>query len=271
MIYCCGSSATIKGTLKLEDGQKSFELFSVYLLNENLGSLVDGNGNYVIDNVPMGKHILRINGLLYITQTDTVIIYDLNQTIICNAMIKVPWVESTNDIENYHKAIEKENTKQPILTLKLDCYTFREGFLTLHASMQNNSDISFTLLRVFECIEPIEAIVKDSKGTIVPRIMMRTDCVGEKIFPDRDDVISVPERQTIDYSPVKLWMYDFRELPAGKYTIMLKYRFQKPDRLCCYGFDAEYKTKYQEELNTLTTLLRGEYVSSNSITFENKH
>ena len=269
--FCCGLSATIKGTLKLDDNQKSFELFIVSLLNENLGSTVDQDGNYAIYNVPIGKHVVKFYGLTYISQTDTVIIIDSNQTAVCNATIKVPWVESPGNIEKYHQTIDAKNAKRPVLAINLECYTFREGFITIHASIRNNSDISLRVLRIFECIDPIEAIVKDDKGTIVRQNSMRSDCVGEKLFPDKDDVIRIPERQTIDYSPVKLWMYDFRSLPEGKYSITLKYKFKKSDRLCCYGFEADYKTRYQSELNTLITVLRGEYVSSNSIVFENKH
>jgi len=267
------SAAVIKGTVRSREDHKPVDpSCTVYFLNSRLGATTDQMGDYVINGVPIGRYIVRFSALTFITQIETVTVVDSNQTVICNIELQIPLIESTPAIEAYQHKLDSANSKNPILTFHLDCMVFRDGFVTIHSSMRNNSkEFSFHVLRICECLNPVEAIIKDSDGKTVPTNMMRIDCVGEKIYPDWYDQITVPEEQTIDYVPVKLEYYDFKQLPEGIYTIALKYKHHVPRQLCCHPYDADYRDKYKMTIQILLSSLRGEYVSSNTLTFDNKH
>ena len=264
-------AATIRGTIKFEDGAKSFEICAVRIIHGEVEGPVDRDGNFVINNVPIGKDILYLSAITYILQIDTIVIKNENQTVNLNITLRVPWVRSSASTEEYHHNIGLENEKSPIISINLDCFVFRDGFITVHPSFTNNSNIPLMILRIYGCINPIKAIVRDSSGEIIRPNMGRSDCLGVKIFPTRDDIINLPGHQTVDYPPAKLENYNFKLLPEGKYTIQLSYSFEKPERLCCYGFKSDYQEKYSDEIRTLTFVLRGYYISKNSITFINKN
>lgn len=271
--HCTLSAAVIKGSVKSREDHKPINPSCMaFILNSKLGSATDPSGNYFINNVPIGKHVVRFSAITFVTQIETIAVADSNETIICNVELQTPLLESTPAIEEYQRKLEAENSKNPILTIHLDCMVFRDGFVTVHSSMRNNSKAwSFNVMRICECLNPIEAIVKDTNGKMIRPNLMRIDCVGEKIYPDWYDQIRVPEDQTIDYVPVKLEYYDFRRLPEGIYTIALKYKHQVPHQLCCFSYGPDYREKYKATIEILLTTLRGEYVSSNTLTFNNKH
>jgi len=262
--------ATLKGTITLQDGQRSYELITVGIKGTVLGSLVDKNGLYEIEHVPIGRHIVAFYGLTYISKYDTLIVADSNSITIHNVTLNVPLVESNDSLEKYHQRIDRENEKQKVLQIELHGYSFVNGRLKIQVSMHNTSSMPLNILRVEQCILPIEAIVRDSAGKIVRPTEIRVDCVGEKIFPDSNDVITLPEGKTITYPAVMLDYYNFNILPTGKYDVLLKYIFHKPGRLCCYNFTSKYKETYADVIKTYISSLRGEYESVNMLTVENK-
>ncbi len=59
--------ATIEGNIKQIDGISSLSSVSVYLENTQLGTITNGNGNYVINNVPVGNYTLIASAIGYFT------------------------------------------------------------------------------------------------------------------------------------------------------------------------------------------------------------
>ena len=264
-------AAVIKGTVTGEGDAKPLVGVNVTVLGTKLGSSTTMDGTYRITGIPVGTHILRTTSLAFVTQTDTITVLDSADVVVHNVVLKIPWVESTPWREQYHQRLAEENLKAPILTMHIDYFSFRKGFVTLHVSMRNNSSMSISLLRVFEGINPTRVIVKDSAGKTIHANLTMADWVGQKIFPDRNDVIPISASETIDYPAVKVWNYDFSRLPEGTYSIAFVYTFQKPKQLCCYGFPPDYRKKYNDVIDVLTTVLRGTYVSTNTITIDNRH
>jgi hypothetical protein len=266
-------AATIKGTVTSREDHKPINPpCSVFVVGSKLGAFTDRSGQYAINGVPTGKYFVKFSALTFVSQTETVDVVDSNQIITCDVDLPVPLLETSLQIEDYQRKLAEENSTRPILTIQLDYMSFRDGFVTVHPSMRNCSkDLPFTVLRIVECLNPIEAIVKDSAGKIVRPNLVRIDCLGEKIYPDWYDQISIPEDRTIDYVPVILNNYDFRRLPEGRYSIALKYNHQVPHQLCCFSFEPDYREKYKVTIDVLLRTLRGEYVSTNTLTFVNKH
>ena len=265
------SGAVIQGNVTFADGEKSYEIVNVIIKGSKLGCVANRDGTYKINNIPAGKIIIIYAAISYVSQVDTIYISDSSQVVIHNAELQIPFVVSNSYVENYQNMIIEENKKNPVLSITLDCYSFRDGYVTVHANMRNNSLIDFSVLRIYQCINYVSAIVKDSSGNIIRPIRFAIDCMGEKEIPTRDDEIDIPAWQSVDYPPIKLTGYDFKKLPPGKYTIAIRYKFIRPERLPgTYGYDKDYKKRYEQEIHTLITTLRGEYVSENVLTVLNK-
>jgi Fe(3+) dicitrate transport protein len=60
--------ATIEGSIKQIDSTTALSGVSVYLEKTNLGAATNGNGNYIIKNVPTGNYTLVISAIGYFTQ-----------------------------------------------------------------------------------------------------------------------------------------------------------------------------------------------------------
>jgi len=233
------------------------------------GAAVDRNGSFEIKEIPVGTYIFRVSSRGYVSFMDTISLTQPNQLLVKNILLEPALVGSSPAREQYHQRLAEENAKQPILTIQLKSYTFKDGFITINPSVQNSSTVPIVLLRINECINPITPIVKDSTGEIIRSNLITIDCIG-KSFPDSTDTIEVQPSQTVDYPPVTLELYDFRLLPRGIYSISLVYRFRKPRQLSFTNIRPGYRTEYKSEIETITTALRGEFLSLNSIIFENK-
>jgi hypothetical protein len=91
--------------------------------------------------------------------------------------------------------------------------------------------------------------------------MGMVDCMGEKTCPDTTDLILIKPGTKINYPVTKLMFYNFSNIPKGKYSVKIKYEFEKPE---------EINTFYCRGNSTLKALisgLRGTYTSSNILTF----
>lgn len=233
------------------------------------GTSVDRNGSFEIKEIPPGTYMFRVSSFGYVSYTDTISISKPGEVLVKDVPLEPALVESTPAREQYHQRLAEENAKKSILTIQLENHTYNDGFITVNTFVHNSSSEPIVLLRINECINPITPIVKDSTGQIVRPNLFYFDCMGKSI-PNRSDTIQVQPSQAVDYPPVPLELYDFKKLPAGKYSIYLKYGFRKPRRLGSGNFRPDYRTEYESEIETLTTVLRGEFLSPNSIIFENK-
>jgi len=265
--------ANIVGVVKSKSDQKPYNLANLSLSNNNFNKVVsvDGRGRFTFDGIPAGKYVLKTNALGLVSRIDSISIKDSSKTYDLEIILSEAIIESNPETEKYHLQLLNENKKNPILTLTIEHFNFKNGIVTIYPSVRNNIDISFTLVRVFGCINYFSAVVRDGNGKVVDPNSHRIDCVGEKIYPTRDDLIIIPEEQTIDCPPVKLENYNFNLIPDGVYTLELVYKYEMPKYLCCESFRPDYRQQYEDVISTLITTLRGEYISSNKIKFENKH
>ena len=251
---------------------KPYDFANVRLENELLKKYasVDGKGHFSFEDVPPGNYVLTANALGLVSQSNSIHVVDSLKTYNLDIFLSEATVDSNPETEKYHQRLQKENNKFPILTLTIEHFVFRNGFVIVYPSVRNNTDMFFYMIRPFECINSFSAIIKDENGKDIGRNTARMDCVGEKIYPTRDDLIPIPEKQIVDCPPVTLEFYDFSRLPEGIYTLQLKYEYDKPPYLGGQSFGTDYRKVHQDEINTLIIALRGEYISSNSIEFKNR-
>ncbi len=166
-------------------------------------------------------------------------------------------------LEAYHTRLQQMNEKMPVMRINIDSlkeYTHR---LSAFLSITNTVNDSFYLFKSYPCFNKMIPEVSDSAGDKVKANLFIIDCVGEKTCPDENDLILIPPGGTVIY-PAELFFYNFERLPKGRYSIRMKYEFQKPEEintLFCWDDSA---------IDALITGLRGAYISDNTVTFINK-
>lgn len=261
---------TIEGTIVDQESRQPLVGAIVALRDLGLGTHTAGDGRYQFSGVPTGQHVLQVQLLGYVDELDTVSLADSDSMLVHDITLERPWIESTEERDAYHAALEKENRQEAVLSIHVDSFALHGGSVTLFTSMRNNSTLPISLLRVFQCIEPARAIVVDSTGKVVPEQAVWVDCVGEKVFPDSSDVIQIPPSGTIRYPALVVWQYDFTRLPAGVYSAAIEYTYSPPKAFCCYNFRTDYRSRYANNIFTMTSVLRGTYRSENTITILNK-
>jgi hypothetical protein len=180
-------------------------------------------------------------------------------------MLKSPLVDldsvSTPQLEAYHRKLEESNKTKPVMIINIDSLTFSNEYLTTYLSMKNNSYDSIYIFKNYLCFNVIKPIITNEAGELINRNTMMMDCVGEKTCPDATDLILIKPGKTISYPITKLQFYNFKVIPKGKYSIKIKYDFQKPE---------EINTFYCRNTDILIMGLRGTYTSSNELTFNNE-
>ncbi len=267
-------SATVTGFVKSQGTGKPVKSASVVITNHDgyvKGTTVIGEGLYIINDVKIGTYIIATGAAGFVTRTDTLVIRRAQTTYDVDIVLSEALVESNPITEDYHRQLRDMNAQYPIITMKIEHYMVRHGIMVIYPSVQNNTKFSFHIIRPLPCVNYFSAIVRDYYGKEVYTNYIRTDCVGEKLYPTREDRIQIPEQQTVDCPPVKLEFYNFNMLPKGTYTIRLKYHFEKSTLLAGLDCNPDYRKRYEDLISTLITTLRGEYESINIITYENNH
>jgi hypothetical protein len=266
-------AATVRGLVKYQRNGNPVSTALVQIRSQMpvYGAMTDHNGRYIIDDVKPGTYAVITIAAGCITRTDTLVIVNSRKTYRMDIKLFEPIINSDPVTEDYHRRLRSENDKHAILTLKITSYEINNGFLTVSTSIRNNSSNNFTIIRPSRTMNYFSAIIRDNRGKLIKPNTVMSDIVGEKIFPTGDDCITIPKQQIIDCPPFKLEFYNFNSFPQSRYTIRLKYRFEKPVSLGVYNFTPDYRDRYKDEINTLNTTLRGEYESSNIITIENEH
>jgi len=260
-------SASIEGFITDSEMNDPLIGANIIIIGTYTGAVTNVKGYYIIKDLSPGKYKLRSSYIGFKTRIDSVTIVDSNQIIKLNIKLKVPYVDlntmSTPKIEAYHKKLHEINKIKPVLLIDIDSLTYSKKFLTAHLSMKNNVDDSIYVFKNYPCFQVIFPIIKDSTGKLIRQNMGMYDCLGEKECPDLKDLILIKPGEKINY-PVKIMFYDFGKMPKGKYSIEIKYEFNNIEKFNTFFCGRKFNPI------ALVTGLRGSYVSSNSIEFNNK-
>jgi hypothetical protein len=257
--------ATLKGTVKNSRTGEILTGVNVQVLGTDLRAATDMNGFFVINGLPIGKHIVRTTFIVYKSSLDTITIIDPAEIIELNITLKSPIVDldsvSTPQLEAYHNKLEESNKTKPVMLIIIDSLTFSNDYLTTYLSMKNNSYDSIYIFKNYLCFNVIDPVITNEMGEVIKSNTTMMDCVGEKTSPDYTDLILIKPGETIKYPTTKLNFYSFKVIPKGKYSIKIKYEFPKPE---------EINTFYCGHIDVLIKGLRGTYISSNELTFIHK-
>ncbi len=268
-ISCRSNAAVIKG--KIIDSRTGDSLIGVLVRmpQAKLGASTDINGKYVLNNVPVGKHIINFLYIGYYTHIDTINIKSQDDTVTLSISLK-PLITDLDSVsspsnEAYHKKLEEFNKIKSVLSVTIDSLSYSNYFLTAFLSIKNNSYLSVYVLKNYPCFNVIFPLITDSTGKLIKRNRTMVDCMGEKTCADTTDLINIAPGNTIKYPPVKLMFFGFDEIKNGKYVVKIKYEFDKPKTINLFYCRSENNIK------ALISALRGSYISQNSKTFVNEY
>ncbi len=242
---------------------------NIFVLNTNLGTVTDVNGQFVINNIPMGKHVIRLTYIAYSTLIDTVEIKSLNDTLTLNFLLKPLIIDldsvSSPENEAYHKKLEDLNKIKPVLSINIDSLSYSNYFLTAFLSFTNESFLPLYVLKNYPCFNVIYPLITDATGRLIKRNRLMIDCMGEKTCVDTADLIKIAPGRTIKYPAVKLMFFGFDRIKNGTCKIKIKYEFDKPKTINLFY------CRSKNNIKALITALRGSYISQNSKTFINRY
>jgi len=123
-----GITGKIQGTVKDEETREPIAFADVVILNTEMGSATDDNGNFYILNVPSGKYTIEVSYLGYQTKRIENVIVEVDRTTRLNVMLKPTVIElapatvygETPKIKKDYVATTQIVRKVEIVTLPVD-------------------------------------------------------------------------------------------------------------------------------------------------------
>ena len=99
---------------KVMDGLTPIPFANVYLEGTSIGTASDKNGNYQLQNIPIGTYLLKVTAMGYFTDSSKIIIID-NETIQKSIFLKI----STQQLEETVvtgtlKAVSRSESPVPV-------------------------------------------------------------------------------------------------------------------------------------------------------------
>lgn len=250
------------------------------LLESYYYETTNDSGYFIFKNIPIGNYEIHIskyydensfNPVHYRDFYDTLNLIDNDSIINLNVKLKrwAVYIDTVKSIEKYHnyfKTLDPNN----ILSIKLDSLSFGRYYWKLYSTFYNKTDSTIFLIKELECLRLAESIVTNSKGQIMKRNMVSFDCMG-KSLPDSSDIIEILPHDSAKYNPVTLKFHNFYYYPKDTYSIKLEYKYER--RKTLPGAFANPRYNYEERLKKqiyyFNVALRGDYISNNSIIFNN--
>ncbi|MGB9720512.1 MAG: TonB-dependent receptor [bacterium] len=135
-----GITGKIQGVVKDEDTKEPIPLADVIILNTEMGSATDDNGNFYILNVPSGKYTIEVSCLGYQTKRIENVVVEVDQTTRLNITLKQTAIEiapvtvygETPTIKKDYVATTQIVRKAEITTLPVD---YTPAIITFQAAV----------------------------------------------------------------------------------------------------------------------------------------
>jgi hypothetical protein len=246
----------------------------------NKGAVTSADGKFILGNLSIGDYTIRVTYIGYWNKNFTFSVKKEDEILNFDIKLKVGavYMDSVSEIENYHRSFSQLKPED-ILDIHVDSLEFwkiklKEGSYSfdffLHSTFTNKTDKDIFVLADLPCYPIIKPLVKNSNRDIVKNNMIMVDCM-ERAIPDSSDFLVIHPHSSIKYPPVRMTLYNFLNYPKDTYTIKMIYKFSRPDKLP--GFfsrpEMDYKYIYRKAILYFNIALRGEYISTNEVKFDN--
>jgi hypothetical protein len=273
-LYLNNYGATIKGYVVDKVNLKPIYVAQICLDSCKTGAVTDKDGFFILQDVRVGKHIMRISSFGYASSTDSIEIKDEKQ--IVNLTIELDLgiipIDTISEIEDYHRYFNKYKSSN-ILKIVLDSLSFDridKTLLKVYSTFYNKTDKPIYVIRDIACLRMIEPRVTNSEGKLMRRNATFIDCMGEKTMPGSSDFIKILPNDSISYPPVYLYFNRFSHYPIDNYHIALKYHYIRRIKLPGVYRDPKlYAQKFKRQMYYYNMALRGDFKSINFLKFNN--
>jgi len=265
------SAGTITG--KVTDSRTGAALAGVNMVIEgtNSGASTDESGHYVINDVPRGRYNLRAGFFGYCVQTKRIRIFLNRSTITENFELThpaIPVVES-DSVKAYQDEIYR--SRNPI-SIIIDTLMLKNHRVELKVSLRNmlqHHDLN--ILRSVKCFPIFRVVIHDSAGNPVPRPGNLGCDDGLNPLPKSSDLFIIKARQTVQYPDPVASDHVLDWMEPGRYTVRVEYQYKLLKTLgpaYVGGLNCDgSRNDYHDEIDVLTWILRGHYVSTNNVFF----
>ena len=240
---------------------------NLVIVGTNLRAASDIKGNFVLAPITERIVLLQTSYLGYKTLVDTIQIRKDSLIVMDYQLVKdrIP-LKTFPEYEAYHKDLQKEPKVISIVDVRIEKRkTSKEMYVEF--KVKNNTKLPISIARPGDCWHHFQPIIYDSIGEkMQPNIVASLcDCMPNRLYPDSTDLITIPMEAAIKYPPIWFFPYAISELTKGSYTVQVKYYFEQPKSITRQW---DTRKDLSQSITVLNLLLRGEYLSENSATFE---
>lgn len=262
LLYNCLLSATISGTVTDLETGKPIIGAQIILVDTNTGTYSDVSGNYVIDSVAVGEYTIKVSSLLLCTVFDSISIDNTNDRYVYNFNLTYPKFPITTplNLQKYHESIAEYDS--PIVIKINEVYTLSNKIYA-DFEVTNLVSTNIYLTRILPCFSKFYIDLFNPFGQKISSNIIDLSCdVYPLRLPTKKDIIVIEPNRTTAFPNKIIGKYATDHLQKGKYYIQLRYEYQVYEFLGpVYIGCNSIKEDYEEEIEVLTTILRGRFTS----------
>lgn len=254
---------TISGNVKDKLTDKPLIGVNVFIEKLEVKTTTDINGDYILNDLPKGKHIIRFSYVAYRRLVDTVKVDENDKKVNLNVALRLlgSEIEVKPEIEKYHSRLDKLDKKESLLRINIDSLYSYNGRVFVKSTFTNLSTDTLFIIKECPCFRIIRPwVYKDNLFVKSNSVSLDCDMLPYNLINMTDLIILLPN-ESIKYPSTELFLYNFEHLPNTKYKIGIEYNFGGPNSI--------HGIFNKPEDDAVLLALRGKYKSDNFVTFNN--
>lgn len=269
LFYSSLSAATISGKITDYQTGKGIPGVNVWIRGTNMGVATDSTGSYTIKDIPEGQYRLQTNYILYCPQSQTINISLKNDKITVDFSLHMPSIAITES-EKIKKYQENIDAYRKPISCEIKDYKISENRVELEISITNNTPYELFLLRSLPCFELFKVIIYNQTGERAEPPMIDLYCDDPPLqLPHKSDLFRIKPNETVRYPNPIVSDKIVNTFEKGRYLVWAEYEYELPKTLGpTYVECNKTANDYTEEIDVLTKILRGHFVSVNNVNFE---
>jgi len=258
------SGGTISGEVIEYESGKPIPGANVLIDGSNLGASTDISGKFILENIPVGEHALRIYQMGYCLQTDIIHISRERDLLSRQYRLKYPLIHITESQESkdYHDRIS--HLKESI-SIEIENIEIKNDQVILEISIMNRRDFDIFIPKNLPCFKVWDIIIHDEDGNRAEPMLIGSNCdVQPSPLPQAGDVFIIKAHSKVTY-PDKIYSSRFlNTFEKGRYAVRLDYRYTLRRSLGGAHIGCGDKLEdFVTEIDIMKKFIRGYFVSSN--------
>jgi CarboxypepD_reg-like domain len=268
------SGVTIRGHVIDKNTRDALPGATVLLVDlaqkKPIGTATNIKGEFTINDIPLGRHVLRSSYIGYAAKYDTVDITDSSKDV--NLILTMTpqefsiGIDTVRAIEEYQRYLRRMKPED-ILEIKIngigvDNYPYSE--YAIYSTFYNKADTPIYVLKDSLLIFNMKVIVTDSTGDSKSSNKTFIDYMGMRGAVNQSDLLKILPHDSIQYI-THTYYNGLEGYPPGKYKVTIAYDYKRPSWI-----SKMYITANPEVASYVFNMaLRGYYAAKNYVIFDN--